>query len=117
MPNRKGKKKIVHVNNCKTWHHANASVLRIVVVAEDDSEDEKDKLLLFEDQMTDSKQQTLKGILDSYADVLKDDPGLLKEISHVINTGDSPPLRSVPYRICPAWREDIKNEIATLLNT
>ena len=83
LPNRKGKKKIVHVNNCKKWHHADASVLRIVVAAEDIGEDEKDKLLLFGDQMTDSKRQTLKGILDSYADVLKDDPGLLKGVSHV----------------------------------
>ena len=86
-----------------------------MVAAEDDGEDEKDKLLLFGDQMTDSKRQTLKGILDSYADVLKDDPGLLKGVSHVIDTGDSPPLRSMPNRICPAWREAIKNQIATLL--
>ena len=82
-----------------------------MVAAEDDGEDEKDKLLLFGDQMTDSKRQMLKGILDSYADVLKDDPGLLKGVSHVIDTGDSPPLRSMPNRICPFWREAIKNAL------
>ena len=30
-------------------------------------------------------------------------------------TGDSPPRRSMHYKICPAWREAIKDDISTIL--
>ena len=34
----------------------------------------------------------------------------MKGVSHIINKGDVPPIRTMPYRICPAWRKAIKDE-------
>ena len=44
-------------------------------------------------------------------------PGLARAVQREINTGDTAPRRTMPYRICPAWREKIKQEIATLLES
>ena len=46
--------------------------------------------------------------------MLKDEPGLMTGVSHEINMGELKPCRTMPYRICPAWREAIKDEISTL---
>ena len=34
---------------------------------------------------------------------------------HTINTGDSPPIRSHPYRIAPGWRAELKEEVLRLV--
>ena len=101
----KGKKKIVHVNNCKQWHRSDASVLTIVVAAEEKGEENVNKLKLSGDNLSDSQCQDLQNLLDPYKDVLKEDPGLIKGVHHSIDMGDSSPRRTMPYRICPAWRD------------
>ena len=34
---------------------------------------------------------------------------------HTIDTGDAKSVRSLPYRLCPAWRQQVKDEIEALL--
>ena len=41
VPNKRSKKKIVHVNNCKQWKQRENSVLRIVVAAEEQEEEKE----------------------------------------------------------------------------
>ena len=113
--NMKGKKIIVHTNNCKQWHQADASVLRIVVAAEENGEEDGDKLIISGDNLSDIQWQDLHNLLDSYKDILKEEPGLIKGVHHSIDTGNSLPCRTMPYRICPAWRDAIRKEISTLL--
>ena len=40
----KRKKKIVHINNCKEWHQADALALRIVAAAEEIGDEKEGKL-------------------------------------------------------------------------
>ena len=115
VPNKRKKKKIVHINNCKEWHQADALVLRIVAAAEEMGDEKEDKLGLFEAELTEVQKKTLDDLLRNYQDVLRDEPGLAKGVHYVIETGDSLPKRTMPYRICPAWRDAIKKEISTLL--
>ena len=42
-------------------------------------------------------------------------PGEMKGAIQNINTKDTHPIRSMPYRMCPAWREQIRNELEQLL--
>ena len=114
VPNKR-KKKIVHINNCKLWHQADALVLRIVAAAEEMGDEKEDKLGLSEAELAEVQKKALDDLLMNYQDVLRDEPGLAKGVHHVIETGDSLPKRTMPYRICPAWRDAIKKEISTLL--
>ena len=66
IPNVMGKKKLVHVNNCNEWHQSEAMVLRIVVAAEDNGEEPKDKLGLSKENLTDKQ---LNKLLKNYEDI------------------------------------------------
>ena len=41
--------------------------------------------------------------------------GKVSSTHHTINTGDSPPIRSHPYRIAPGWRAELKEEVLRLV--
>ena len=95
----------MHVNNCKEWKQGDNSVLRIVVAAEEDGDDKIEKLQLMGDDLTVEQQRELKEVLDKFEDVMKDEPGIMTDVVHEINTGSSCPCRTLPYRICPVWRD------------
>ena len=38
-------------------------------------------------------------------------------MAHPINTGEQAPIRSAPHRLAPAWRDKLKEEVRTLLET
>ena len=57
----------------------------------------------------------LQAILDEFSDVITIELGSVKGEVHVILTDGSPPVRSVPYRIAPGWRQDLKEEIQQLV--
>ena len=78
-------------------------------------DEKEDKLGLSEAELTEVQKKTLDDLLRNYQDILRDEPGLAKGVHHVIETGDSLPKWTMPYRICPAWRDTIKKEISTLL--
>ena len=115
VPNCRRKTKIVHVNNMKAWVAQQAQVFRIVVSAEDDNLEKDDKIKLRGSRLTDDRKKELDKLLQEYADVLGSSPGLTGAVVHSIDTGDSKPIRSLPYRLCPAWRQQVRNEIDSLL--
>ena len=57
----------------------------------------------------------LDEVLQEYLDVLDRVPGLTDAIVHKIDTGDSKPIRSLLYRLCPAWRQQVRQDISSLL--
>ena len=54
-------------------------------------------------------------IKQNFADVLNEVPGNIESEEISINTGDSPPIHSIPYRLCPTWWAKVKDEIELLL--
>ena len=115
VPGKKSKKKIIHVNTCKQWYQADAKVLRIVVMTEDEEEEKYDKTKLSGRKLEEEKKKELQRLLDEYKDVLRSEPGLTNRAKHIINTGDSLPCRTYPYRLCPAQRLKIKEAVRELL--
>ncbi len=57
----------------------------------------------------------LQAILDEFSDVVTIELVSVKGVAHVILTDGSPPVRSLPYRIAPGWRQDVKEEIQQLV--
>ena len=57
----------------------------------------------------------LQAILDEFSDVVTIELDSVMEEAHVILNDGSPPVRSVPYRIAPGWRQDVKEEIQQLV--
>ena len=47
--------------------------------------------------------------------VMQSQLGSVKGKAYVILTDGFPPVRSVPYRIAPGWRQDLKEEIQQLV--
>ena len=65
--------------------------------------------------MSIAQKAQLQAILDEFSDVVTIELGSVKGEAHVILTDGSPPVRSVPYRIAPGWRQDVKEEIQQLV--
>lgn len=100
------------MNNCKAWHQADA----MVVMAAEEDEEEKEKTKLSGRKLTAEQVKMLTAVLNRYRDILSDKPGKIEGVAHEINTGDAPPCRTMPYRLCPAYREAVKDEVRKLLD-
>ena len=77
--------------------------------------DLEDGLKLHGSVATATQLEQLAIIKQNFAEVLNEVPGKIESEEISINTGDSPPIHSVPYRLCPAWRSKVKEEIELLL--
>lgn len=109
--------KILHVNMLKQWSSPEAHVLRVVVAEEDgDSPQEVKPLAKPTDSvLTPAQKSQLETIVLSFQDVVVAKPGKVSLLEHAINTADSPPLRTAQYRLAPAWKDQLTEEVCTLL--
>ena len=111
IPGKAGGNKIkrVHINSCKLYNQV--QVCRVAVWArEDEIVDSVDKKLEG-DVLTDYRQKELDAVLQKWCDVLSDIPGKTDILKHDIRTGDSLPVRSIPYQIPSKWRSQVKEEL------
>ena len=65
--------------------------------------------------LSDFQQTQLQELKDEFPDVVTTELGMAKHGVHEIDTGESKPIRSVPYRIAPGWRAELKEEIQLLV--
>ena len=110
--------KVLHVNLLKKWSTPVARIHGVAVVHEEEGECESPQgLMLARDGFVPTliQQERLDATLTKYPEVLCDTPGKTNAITLSINTGESPPLRSHPYRIPPRWKEEVKVQIDQLL--
>ena len=57
----------------------------------------------------------LDTLLNYFSGVINTTPGRASLVEHLINTSNSPPLRTAPYRLAPAWKDQLQAEIHDLL--
>ena len=118
VPHRRSKCMVAHINRLKEWHTPEASVMRVVVADEEnESLDNSGRISLAEPQLTPEQSGQLKALLDQYQDVICPEVGGVNTVEHTIDTGTQTPIRSAPYRLAPAWREQLRKEISTLLES
>ena len=102
----------MHIYNLREYHQDEITVLRIIVATEGIAEGEKNKLS--GQHLTANLVEALTKVLSTYWNVLSAKPGEMKGAVHNISIKDTPPIRSMPFRMCPAWREQITNEVQLL---
>ena len=65
-------------------------------------------------QLSETRKPRLDECVRWSESVLKAEPGLTEVISHCINTGDAPHVRSMAYQIPSKWKEKVRKEIEEL---
>ena len=114
VPGRRTGKRRVHINMLKQWKQPEADIFR-VVVAEEDAEEVIEPTRLADPDLTEEQNRHLDDILGRFMDVVCTKTGKVDKTENGIETGESPPIRSVPYRIAPAWKQQIHEELELLL--
>ena len=66
--------------------------------------------------MTEAQRGELNRIFNELDEVVTEKLGQTSAACHVIDTGQSSPVQSYPYRIAPAWKEELHGEIKQLFD-
>ena len=117
VPSRRSKRMVAHLNMLKAWHSPEAKALRVVLAEDNDGESDKppSRVVLSDSELTKEQEAQLAGLLSEYKDVVNESVGKAWGVSHKIDTAAQVPIRSVPYRLAPAWRDQLREEIRALL--
>ena len=59
--------------------------------------------------------QELQAVLKQFGGVICETTGKAHDTDHGIDTGEHTHIRSVPYRLAPAWKEQLRVEVLSLL--
>ena len=105
------------MNNLKLWHHEQVIVQRIVVATDDLPECVSEKLVLKGEELSVCRQEELDAVLTWFESVFSDDPGSTGTVTHNISTTTETPIHSHLYRLWPKWRDQVKNELDSLLRS
>ncbi len=66
-------------------------------------------------QLDQTQRKELEGVLEEFADVLRNHPGRTELAEHRIETGTAHPVRLTPYRLPHAYREPVREELREAL--
>ena len=102
------------MNMLRPWNTPDAQVLK-VVVAEEDEDEHTTGPGPSESNLDMEQKAELDTLLNSFSDVINNTPGRASLVEHVIKTSNSPPLRTAPYRLASAWKDQLQAEIHDLL--
>ena len=113
--------KIVHCNLLRRWHaraeEENTSLVNVVEESDDiiSYRWEQDEPPQFGDQLTLEDRRKLQQLLKQYPTVMARRPGRTTQAQHQIVTGDAQPVRQRPYRIPPAVKKEVCEELKQML--
>ncbi len=101
--------KVVHVNCIKKFKQR-ASINRLDVVLEDESEEGS----VLSGECEGYVESELTRLLDDFTDVFSDKPGNTDKVTMTIDTGDSAPIRQAPYSVPLGIRDKVRTELEIL---
>ena len=111
---RKGKTKVLHVNNLKLFKEREDAIRRLTVVADSLEEDEELEVVKLGDKCSDFDETVVASLESAYPEVFSDRPGKTDLVQLVIVTVSEQPLASHPYRIPDRWKEGVRAEVLKL---
>ena len=115
IPDRRSKRTMAHINMLKAWKPPDASLLGMVVVAEEEDEgQEQGKVLEELPALTGRQNDEVGSLIAEYNDVVRKEVGRARDICHKIDTGNEKSIRTCPYRSAPAWRDQLREEVRVL---
>lgn len=124
-PERRKKSRLFHINMIKPWITPVAIMAVQCMEEEDDTRDELPIYTLESGQkekpnvnpeLTEEQKLQLEHLLEELDEDFSNQPGLTNAGTHVIRTGDSPPVYQHPYRIPVAWQAQIREEVKSMLD-
>ena len=116
VPNRRSHVLVTHINRLKPWKTPTANLFRVVVAKDSEGcDDPVGRVKMGTPQMSETQQEELDNLLRVFKDVVTMELGKVTAVSHAIDTGQAPPIRSHPYRIAPGLKEELHQEIRSLV--
>ena len=97
----------------KAWKSPEVPVFRVIVAEEDECED--DQPGHGGEELVQKQAQELQAVLKQFGDVICETTGKACDTDHGVDTGEHTPIRAVPYRLAPAWKEQLRVEVLSLL--
>ena len=86
----------------------------VVVAEEEDEGQEQGKVLAELPALMGRQNDEVGALLAEYNDVVRKEFGRARYIYHDIDTGNEKPIRTCPYRLAPAWRNQLREEVRVL---
>ena len=125
-PDKRKKSRLYHANSLKSWTTPTA-VFTVRYCDEDtDASDGEPQLYPFEmrgedqphinENLTEEQKRQVVQLLEESSSVFSSMPGRTDIVEHSIPTGDAPPVYQPPYRIPPAWQDQVREEIQAMLS-
>ena len=116
VPDKRSHTIVVHINRLKPWKTPTANLFRFVVAEESEGTSEPvGKVKMGGSVLSEFQKMELQKLLDGYGNIVTSALGKVSSTHHTINTGDSPPIRSHPYRIALGWRAELKEGVLRLV--
>ena len=110
VPHKRSRSQNVHINRLKLWQIPTANLFRVVVGQDSVGSDEPPgRVSLGQPGMSEAQQVELDNVLTAFHDVICDKLGQASGVAHTIETGQSAPVQAYPYRIAPAWKDELHN--------
>ena len=101
-----------HVNHLKDWKIPQANILSVVMARDSPGSDGPvGAVQLSEPKLEPAQEAEMQALLKQFKHVVCEKLGKTSSVTHTIDTR---PVQVHPYRIAPAWREELRQEIFSL---
>ena len=124
-PDRRKKTRLFHINGMKRWTTP-TTVMAVQYCQEELPDLLEPELIPFElpgsgrptisAHLTEEQRVQLDCLLKENETVFDTHPGHTDVVEHSVDTGDARPVFHPPYRIPPAWQEEVRQEIGDMLD-
>ena len=111
---RKGKSKVLHINNLKLYKEREERVRRLTVVADCVEDDPELVGVRLGDQCPRFDDRVIAELEAAYPQVFSDLPGRTDLCQLMISTVSEQPLATHPHRVPDKWKEGVRSEILKL---
>ena len=111
---RKGKTKVMHINNLKLFKEREECVRRLTVVGEYVEDDPGLKGVRMGEKCSGFDDKVIEELEAAYPQVFSDRPGRTDLCQLVISTVSEQPLAAHPHRVPDKWKEGVRQEILKL---
>ena len=113
VPTRRTKKRVFHSNMLKSWKSPDAPVFQVIVAEEDECENDQPGHV--GEDLVQKQTQELQVVLKQFGDVICETTGMAHDTDLGIDIGEHTPIKSVPYQLAPAWKEQLRVKVLSFL--
>lgn len=115
IPGKRGNALVTHVNRLKDWKIPHANVFSVVVAKDSSGSDGPvGAAVLGTPDLNSIQSAEMQALVGQFPNVISDKLGDASPVVHTVDTGQSSPIQVHPYRVAPAWREELRKEIFKL---